>query len=283
MKKILFAATFALFASTQAFAIFGIGVHYIMNTGSLDADKGEFPLPVSPDADPIIQDILQGSKITVNQKSASGLQGLGFKAWIDLDFLPVDIEGTLNIAATQYKTSLTIPEVKTDENGIPKIEYTTINLSYSPDPPYNIIPGGSVDPLFGIVNGDLSVMYPFKDIPLIRPYIGAGFSYFASIPIANYSFAKKMLNKNQDLLDALIDTNSENPEAAEKIKKSLVSTLQNESYTTGMGGHIIAGFRIKPPIIPLAIYANGKYYIGGNTNSQFSQGFVLEAGGGFAL
>ncbi|MDR2593610.1 MAG: hypothetical protein LBC87_02430 [Fibromonadaceae bacterium] len=279
MRKILFAATFALFASTQAFAIFGVGVHYIMNTGSLDADKGEIPFPTSGIPDEI-QDIIGDKKITVNQKSASGLQGLGFKAWID--FLPyVDIEGTLNIAATKYKTSLTVPKLKTDENGIPEIVDTTINLSYSPDPPYNIIPGGSVDPLFGIVNGDLSVMYPFTDIPLIRPYIGVGFSYFASIPIANYSFAKKMLTKNTELLDALTDP--ENVEAAAEIKKALVNTLQKESYTTGMGGHIIAGFRIKPPIIPLAIYANGKYYIGGNTNSQFSQGFVLEAGGGFAL
>jgi len=279
MRKILFAATFALFASTQAFAIFGIGVHYIMNTGTLDADKGEISLPVS--GDPLIQDAIQNAnaKIEVTQKSASGLQGLGFKAWID--FLPyVDIEGTLNVTATKYKTSLKIPKI-VEENGSFEIKDTTIDLSYSPEAPYNIIPGGSVDPLFGIVNGDISVMYPFTDIPLIRPYIGVGFSYFASIPIANYSFAEKMLTKNQNLLDAITDP--QNPEAAAEIKKSLVKTLQNESYTTGMGGHIIAGFRIKPPIIPLAIYANGKYYIGGSTNSQFSQGFVLEAGGGFAL
>jgi len=282
MRKILFATAFALFASTQAFAIFGIGVHYIMNTGSLDADKGEIQLPASGIPDEIpdnIKDEIKGKKITVDQKSASGLQGLGFKAWID--FLPyVDIEGTLNVAATQYKTSLTVPKL-VEDNGEYKVKDTTINLSYSPEAPYNIIPGGSVDPLFGIVNGDLSVMYPFTDIPIIRPYIGVGFSYFASIPIANYSFAEKMLTKNQSLLDALTDPN--NPEAAAEIKKTLVKTLQNESYTTGMGGHIIAGFRIKPPIIPLAIYANGKYYIGGKTNSQFSQGFVLEAGGGFAL
>jgi len=283
MRKILLATVFALFASTQAFAIFGIGVHYVMNTGSLDADKcGKCEIPLPSSENPLIQDAIQNANIKVTQKSASGLQGLGFKAWIDL--LPyVDIEGTLNIAATKYKTSLTIPKVVETDDGDFVIKDTTIDLSYSPASPYNIIPGGSVDPLFGIVNGDLSVMYPFTDIPLIRPYIGVGFSYFASIPIANHSFAKKMLtnSKNKDTFEALLDP--ENPKAAEKIKGDLVSTLQSESYTTGMGGHIIAGFRIKPPIIPLAIYANGKYYIGGNTNSQFSQGFVLEAGGGFAL
>jgi hypothetical protein len=269
MRKILLAATFALFASTQAFAIFGVGAHYVMNTGSLDPNKGlAYGLP----EDPI--------SIDVEQQKADGLQGIGFKAWIDI--IPVvDIEGTLNVAATRYKTSLKIHT--------PDGETTTIDLSYTPDAPYSMI-FGAADPLFGVVNGDISVTYPFTDIPLIRPYIGVGFSYFASIPIVNASFAKKMLNNpnNKDLLEALLpdptDPNANvDPDAASKVGKALINTLQNESYTTGMGGHIIAGFRIKPPIIPLAIYANGKYYFGGNTNSQFSQGFVLEAGGGFAL
>jgi len=282
MRKILFAATFALFASTQAFAIFGIGAHYVMNTGSLKGDNGLIPLPLG-DADPQIQDLMKDANITVTQKSASGLQGIGFKAWIDL--IPVvDIEGTLNVAATRYNTFLTIPQLKQDENGIPHRDSTTINLVYTPDAPYSMI-FGEASPLFGVVNGDISVTYPF-DLPIIRPYIGVGFSYFASIPIVNASFANKMLNK--ELLDALIpadptDPSNVDPDAAVKIQKALVKALENESYTTGMGGHIIAGLRIKPPIIPLAVYANGKYYIGGNTNKQFSQGLVLEVGGGFAL
>ncbi|MCL1956924.1 MAG: hypothetical protein FWF63_06340 [Fibromonadales bacterium] len=267
MRKILFAVAFAIFANTQAFAIFGIGAHYIMNTGSLNSNRG-----LAYAEEPLIS-------IDLEQQKADGLQGIGFKAWIDI--IPVvDIEGTLNVAATRYKTSLNI---------LTPVGDTTIKLSYTPDAPYSMI-FGEADPLFGVVNGDISVTYPF-DLPVIRPYIGAGFSYFASIPIANASFASKMLNnpKNKDLLDALLpgdpaDPNANiDPGAASKVGKALINTLQKESYTTGMGGHIIAGIRIKPPVIPLAVYANGKYYFGGNTNSQFSQGLVLEAGGGFAL
>jgi len=142
---------------------------------------------------------------------------------------------------------------------------------------------GEASPLFGVVNGDISVTYPFDVLPIIRPYIGVGFSYFASIPLVNASFASKMLS--DDLIDVLTDpTDLANAEGApNKIKEALVKTLQDESYTTGMGGHIIAGVRIKPPVIPVAIYANGKYYFGGNLNSQYSNGFVLELGGGFAL
>jgi len=273
MRKILFAVAFAILASTQAFAIVGVGAHYVMNTGSLDASSGTVKS---------VEILGETKPITLNQAKADGLKGIGFKAWID--FLPfVDIEGTLNVAATRYQTSLTIPKIKGDPDDPASLTLgdTTINLSYSPDAPYNMI-FGEASPLFGVVNGDISVTYPF-DLPIIRPYIGLGFSYFASIPIVNASFANKMLN--DDLINAL--TNENDPisaaKAPEEIKKALIKTLEKESYTTGIGGHIIAGLRIKPPIIPVAIYANGKYYFGGNTNKQFSQGFVLEAGGGFAL
>jgi len=254
MKKVFtLAAAFALFATTQAFAIIGVGAHYIMNTGSLKGSSGS--------AGTVNLGPLGQQDIIVDQEKASGLQGLGFKAWID--FLPfIDIEGTLNIAATRYKTFLIIPP-QTDP----------IKLSYTPEAPYSMI-FGDADPLFGVVNGDLSITKPF-DLPIIRPYIGAGISYFASIPIVNASFAEKMFSN--------IEFDPANEEAAAEMGKALAKTLQEESYTTGVGGHLIAGLRIKVPIIPIAAYANGKYYFGGNTNSQFTQGFVLEVGGGFAL
>jgi hypothetical protein len=263
MKKILVAATFALFASTQAFAIFGVGLHYVYNTGSLSSSTGEAGQEIS------IEDVMNLGRIKVNQEETSGLQGLGFKVWLDV--LPfVDIEGTFNFAATRYKTFLIIPTPGSEEDKV-------INLSYTPDAPYSMI-FGDADPLYGVVNGDLSITYPF-DLP-IRPYIGLGISYFASIPIVNASFADKMLKP--ELIGALAGENPD-PDAAAAIGNALAETLKNESYTTGIGGHIIAGFRIKPPVVPVAIYANGKYYFGGNTNSQFSQGIVLEVGGGFAL
>jgi len=258
MKKVfILAAAFALFATTQAFAIAGIGAHYIMNTGSLKSNSGTVDLGGG-----------LSKSIIVNQEKASGLQGLGFKVWID--FLPfVDIEGTLNIAATRYKTYLIIPTFT-------QTEPDTIRLSYTPEAPYSML-FGDADPLFGVVNGDLSVTYPF-DLPIIRPYIGAGISYFASIPIVNASLTQKMIDSSPEL-----DPTNADPEVAEKIGSALAKVLQEESYTTGIGGHLIAGLRIKLPIIPIAAYANGKYYFGGNTNSQFTQGFVLEVGGGFAL
>ncbi len=247
-KTFAFVATFALFASTQAFALAGAGAHYVMNTGSLESSSGKV------------------GEITVKQEGASGLQGLGFKAWIDL--LPVvDIEGTFNVAATRYRTSLIIPGVA-----------EPIYLSYTPDAPYSMI-FDRADPLYGIFTGDVSVTYPFfDDLPIIRPYIGAGISYMASIPVVDAGFAKGVLS-NQELLDGLTGGN---PDAADDIRDAVINTLKESDYKAGIGGHIIAGFRLKLPIIPIAAYANGKYYFGGDVG-PFTQGFVLEVGGGLAL
>jgi hypothetical protein len=248
MKKILFAATFALFASTQAFAIIGVGAHYIMNTGSLGASSGE---------------IKDGNllSIKVDQEKSDGLRGLGFKLWID--FLPfVDVEGTFNIAAARYKTTLIFP---------PPID-KTVPLSFPVEAPYSVL-FDDASPIYGIATGDVSITYPFDILPIIRPYIGAGLSYFVSTPVVNAAFVEKVV-KTVDLTD---------PKAVDGIGDAVVDALKNSDYESGMGGHIIAGVRLKAPFIPIAIYTNGKYYFGGNTASKFSQGFVLEVGGGFAL
>jgi len=244
MKKILFAATFALFASTQAFAIIGIGAHYIMNTGSLEASTGN----VGP--------------ITVNQEKSDGLKGLGFKLWID--FLPfVDIEGTFNVSAARYRTSLTPPGL------------APVYLEYAPEAPYNMI-FSKASPIYGIATGDISITYPFDVLPVIRPYLGTGFSYFVSTPVVNKAFVEK----NAELMGKILIMDQNN---SAEVKDAVIDALKKSDYESGIGGHIIAGVRIKAPMMPIAIYTNGKYYFGGNTNSQFSQGFVLEVGGGFAL
>jgi hypothetical protein len=212
-----------------------------MNTGSLEASEGI--IGSSP------------GEIIVKQEKAEGLKGLGFKLWVD--FLPfVDVEGTFNITAARYKTTLT-------QSG------NTFSLDYPLEAPYSIL-FDDASPIYGVASGDLSITYPFDILPIVRPYIGAGLSYFISTQVVNTAFVEKVVDPN-------------NLAAFDKINDAVIEKLKKSEYETGIGGHIIAGIRIKPPMIPAAIYANGKYYFGGNTNSQFSQGLVLELGGGFAL
>ena len=243
MKKILFAVAFAIFASTQSFAIVGFGSHYLMNLGSLESG-GVKTIPNDQ------------HDITLEQKGSDGLAGIGFKIWID--FLPIiDVEMTTNIAAARYDAVLTM-----DGKRMP--------LEADLEVPFF----GKARPLFAMISGDLSITYPFTMLPVIRPYLGAGISYIANTPVMDKKFVENYFNKEYPY---------EDEEDRNQISEEIADEFEDEGFDMGIGGHAIAGFRIKVPIIPIAFYVNGKYYFGGSADSKFSQGPVFEFGGGFAL
>jgi len=255
MKKILFAAAFALFASTQAFAIIGIGAHYVLNAGA--TLKGDNEVVKS----------YQTAKINLNREEVSGLQGLGLKLW--LDFLPViDIEGTFNVSATRYN-----PYLEFSETG------KRIYLEYEPEAPYNAA-FDKASPIYGLFSVDVSVTYPITSLPVIRPYAGAGFSYMAGIPLVDKKFAEPLVD---NVIGANLNFDPNDQNNQKKLKEAFSDALTKTDYTTGVGGHLIVGVRAKLPVVPIAAYANTKYYFGGNTNDKFSQGVVFELGGGFAI
>lgn len=246
------AAAFALFASSQAFAIIGVGAHYVTNLGSLKSADESFALEQLP-----------GKEVRLKRAEASTLQGLGFKLW--LDFLPlVDIEGTLNFAAVRY-----VPRLDLGIEGI-----DPIYLEYAPEAPYSMYLE-KASPIYGLLSGDVSVTYPF-DLKIIRLYAGLGISYIASIPVIDKKFIENM---NMDWANFLNGSEEREQEIKDAVSKALTKT----DYRSGFGGHIIVGSRFKVPIIPIAAYANAKYYFGGDVDPKFNQGIVFELGGGFAI
>ena len=256
MKKILaFAVAFALFAATQAFAIIGAGAHYVHNMGAT----------LKSDSEPVTVKVGPGSVTgKLNRGEATDLQGLGFKAWID--FLPfVDLEATFNVAATRYSPCLDIPVADIPE----------VCLEYTPEAPFGMV-FGKASPIYGVASGDLSITYPI-DLPIIRPYAGAGVSYILGMPLVDRKFVE---NLNLDY-STLIGSSQE--ETQKKVSDAFSEALKNSDYTSGIGAHLIVGVRAKLPIIPIAAYANTKYYFGGGLNSKFSQGVVFELGGGLAI
>ena len=270
MKKILFAATLALFASTQAFAILGAGAHYVTNLGTLNGETEKIDIQKPGIAE-----------ISLKRDKAEVLQGIGFKAWIDV--LPfVDVEATFNMAATRYNTYL---NVALDQIGGIGGDTIKVPLEYKPEAPYNML-FDKASPIFGLFSGDLSITYPLDFLPVIRPYAGLGISYMGSLPIVNKKFAEDM---GPDLLAALPTVDPNDPqqpdpkEASAKIAKAFSNAITKADYKLGFGGHAIVGVRAKLPIIPIAAYANTKYYFGGNIDKKFSQGVVFEVGGGLAL
>jgi hypothetical protein len=269
MKKTLaFAVAFALFASTQAFAIIGAGAHYLINAGaSLKGDDEvisiDNPLPGGAPLD-----------ISLKREKASGMQGIGFKAWIDI--LPfIDIEGTFNVAVISYSPYLAIPNPISSDT-------TKIFLEYAMEAPFNTF-FDRVSPIYGFASGDVSVTYPITSLPVIRPYAGLGVSYMAGLPLMDKKFTEPMIGEITNIIFSDPTNLNLSEDDQKAIIKKFTDRLKDSDYTTGLGGHIIVGVRAKLPIIPIAAYANTKYYFGGGTNSAFSQGVVFELGGGLAL
>lgn len=264
----------SLLVATQSFAIVGFGAHYVLNTGSVDAAKSNvyklsLANPNTPDAPGATTNVL------LDQKKVESLSGVGVKLWIDA--LPfVDIEATGNMQFSRYSATLGFQDSATGST-VAGMQPVPIELEFEGVPFL-----GKARPVFAAMSGDLSITYPFTMLPVIRPYVGGGVSYFASTPVMNAKFTRKFLEKTGS---ALLDPEelAANPEVAETVGTALGEALADEGLNTGIGGHALVGVRIKPPVIPLAIYANSKYYFGGNFDSQYNPGFVFELGGGFAL
>lgn len=259
-KFLAFASILAL-SAMPTHAILGLGGHYVINTGSIESSREE-----------ILSQPLVGS-FSFDQKSASGLSGFGLKLWIDI--LPfIDIEATGNMAFTRYKANLIAADSVGGTTEIIPLEVKLSGL------PINL---PKASPAFSAANADFTITYPFLKFPpavsIARIYAGAGLTYAASTPVMTPDFAEKVV-ASANLDPATIATD---PDAAEDLTQALADALVDEGLNTGVGGHVVLGSRFKLPIIPIAAYANAKYYFGGGYDKAFKSGAAFELGGGLAF
>lgn len=263
--KVILAA--AALLVTQSFAIIGIGGHYAPGFGT-KMKAGEFA--------PVTEGIEFG-----HDGFSGGMQGFGFKLWIDI--LPIlDIEATYNIQFGSYDAALYVDGVA---DPIP-IE---IELAGTPF--------GKANPKFVASNLDISITYPITFIPIIRPYIGGGFTYYLNTFVLNQSFVQGIIDEPAiaDMVRSVANKEGLDPEAlqqkakeletlGETLKQRVQDKAADEGLNTSVGGHVLVGMRGKLPIIPIAVYTNFKYYFGGDYPKEVDSGnMTLEVGGGFAL
>ena len=298
--KILLAAG-ALLAS-QSFAIIGIGAHYTPNFGSKMTGFAETPDRF-------------GNSVSVTGENEVKLwhggfdemmHGFGFKVWVDI--LPIiDIEATFNIQFGSYDASLFFMDPSAALGGAGADAYKQIDLEIE----LGGTPFGKANPKFVQMNGDLSITYPITFIPIIRPYIGGGLTYYMNTFILNQPFTKRVIGDTyttvrkeleaemQNAIDgvmsnpaAALDPNSialpDQNAMAQRLTDALVENIQDaaleEGLKTSIGGHILVGLRAKLPIIPIAAYANFKYYFGGDFPEEIEPGrMAAEIGVGLAI
>ncbi len=257
--KILVAAA-ALLVS-QSFAIIGIGGHYSPNVGTKlkSAEKASIEGT--------------GDLLKFDHGSFSNIQGFGFKAWID--FLPfIDVEATFNIQFASYSAAFYVPGGDAEVRVPLEIELAGV-------------PFGKATPKYVAMNGDLTIAYPFlKWLPIVHPYIGAGITYHLNTFILNKKFVDGIFSdmkakyRDEKMAELLSDPKALSKELAEEVADEALDKGLNKS----IGFHAMIGARAKLPIIPIALYANAKVYLGGDYDSDIDAGhFAFEIGGGFAL
>jgi hypothetical protein len=231
-------------------AIMGLGVQWAPSPGlEVKGSKGQ------------ITDTIAGKSASIELGKVTGLQGFGLKLWIDA--LPfVDIEATTNVQFGQYDVNLILPD-----NSKLALKYD-LKMPLAPS-----------KPMFARVVNDVSILYPFLKLPpvvtIAKIYVGAGLTYGLSTPLLDSTFARKAL-KNANLKS---DANSAD------LSKALTEAIVKEGLKQGIGFHLIAGVRVKPPVIPLAVYANVKYHFIGAATPSLADGnsMTYELGGGLAF
>ena len=302
--KILLAAG-ALLAS-QSFAIIGIGAHYTPNFGTKMTGFAE-----TPDRFGNSVNVTDAGEVKLWHGGFDEMMhGFGFKVWVDI--LPIiDIEATFNIQFGSYDASLFVIKdptaVLADPAAADLSAYQQIDLEVE----LGGTPFGKANPKFVQMNGDLSITYPITFIPIIRPYIGGGLTYYMNTFILNQPFTSKVVGGTYNVVKAeleaemknAIDGVMSNPAAAldpnsialpdqnamaQRLTDALVENIQDaaleEGLKTSIGGHILVGLRAKLPIIPIAAYANFKYYFGGDFPEEIEPGrMAAEIGVGLAI
>jgi len=263
MKKSLLAATaVVLAAQAPSHALFGLGVSYGQNFTTIDGAHetvGAAQLPAMLSAyGP------QDASLVLHRGSVSGLTQVGVKTWLDLPLIPVEFEGGANVSFGSYESSAMLV------NGT-----DTVPVPVSIDIPLDLAGAGEGKTPYTSVALDVSVRYPFLTLPPLSPlkplkfYVGAGASWF---------YATRVVS--QEDIKALFPT----VPTGEVTEAMLKDELKNNISESSFGGHLLLGAQFKVPVLPVALFVDGKWYFNAATSDAASNAPLAVSGGlAFAL
>jgi hypothetical protein len=253
MNRPILCSLAALALAVPSHALVGIAVSGGVNSTSISAANqtvsgGDLPAAFqAKDA--------TGS-LALSRGKLSGLTQLGVKAWLELPVIPIEVEAASNIAWGSYKSSL-IFNHGTGADTIP------VDVS---SPIAGLGSKSGSTPYISVLT-DVTLRYPIFELPPLSPikplkiWVGAG---------GTYAVASRVVDKS-DL--SAIYASSTNKAA-----------LKDNLLTSTFGGHLAAGVQLKVPVLPIAIFVDGKWYLHVATSSAASKyPFAANAGIGFSI
>ena len=273
MKKSLLAAALAVLAAQPSHALFGFGVSYGRNFSSVSSatdvvGTAELPAYLVDYAD---ANNINAGTLTIARDEVSGLQQLGLKTWLDLPLLPIEFEAAANVAWGSYPSMVMFTG---DNSGAGN----DLVINTGVDAPFPV-PGlkSGETPYFSSIL-DASVRYPFLKLPPLSPlkpfklYVGGGVSWFYSSKVVSKDDVTEIFN---------VSGGGVEKSSAEAY---LSKKLEDDFYESTFGGHLLLGAQFKVPVLPIAIFADGKWYINAASSDAASKyPFAVSVGAGFAL
>lgn len=272
MKKTILVAVLAVLAAQPSHALFGFGVSYGRNFSSVSSSEdvvGTAELPAYL-ADYAEANNINAGTLTIARDEVSGLQQLGLKTWLDLPLLPIEFEAAANVAWGSYSSAVMF------NDAIPNTNDLVINTGIDAPFPVPGLKSGET-PYFSSIL-DASIRYPFLKLPPLSPlkpfklYVGGGVSWFYSSKVISKDDVTEMFNVS----GGGVDKATAQAELAKKI--------EDDFYESTIGGHVLVGAQFKVPVLPIAIFADGKWYINAASSDAASKyPFAVSVGAGFAL
>lgn len=274
MKKSLLAASaVVLAAQAPSHALFGLGVSYGTNltsvSSSTDLVTSGLPTYLTEYA---AANNFNSPELLIAREGVSGLQQLGVKTWLDLPLIPVEFEAAANVAWGSYKSEVLFYEAGNNGGGNDLVINTGID---APVP----VPGiGDGETPYLSTALDATIRYPFLTLPPLSPlkpfklYAGGGVSWFYSSKVVSKEDVQDIFNVSGGAVDQ---------KAAEA---ALADKLKDDFYESSFGGHVLLGAQFKVPVLPLAVFVDGKWYFNAATSDAASNSPLAVSGGlAFAL
>ncbi len=247
-----------LLASFNSFAIVGAGFHWGFDfTSSMDDVLADDVFSISDlNLTDLPANILDDETSFLNI-SRSGFERtpINFGGKIFIDILPIEFEASVNMGVWQYDGVINYIDIESINPIDPSLEYTSQPVT---------IESLGADSYFGVDKTpygkfqlDLTAKKTF-DVPFIKPSVGVGYSVHFATPVLSSELVNDALDLGGDL--SSISPDALNLNSTDTYKKILDEILDGAKKPQS-GMHILVGLKAKLPVIPIALYADGKYNI----------------------
>lgn len=256
MNRPILCSLAALALAVPSHALIGIAVSGGVNSTSISSANQTI---VGGDLPAAFQAKDATGSLVLSRGKLSGLTQLGVKAWLELPVLPIEFEAASNIAWGSYKSSLIFNHGASSDTIPVDVSSPVVGLGSK---------NGSTPYISWLT--DVTLRYPLFELPPLSPikplkiWIGAG---------GTYAVASRVVDKSD--LAAVYGAGA---------NTSSKATLKDNLLTSTFGGHLAAGVQLKIPVIPVALFIDGKWYIHVATSSAASKyPFAANAGLGFSI